>query len=89
MKKILGFLLLAIGGYFAISLFLKIPSTIEKLKDTSKIEAENPDSYLVGIVIGGVLILIVSMMAIYAGFKILKKANVEKKNTQQNTLKKN
>lgn len=77
MKKFLGFLLMIIGGYIAISLFVQIPSTIEKFKDTSKIEAENPQSYIIGVIIAGVLLLVISMSAIYFGFQTLKKANRE------------
>ncbi|WP_298516601.1 hypothetical protein [uncultured Kordia sp.] len=82
MKKILGFLLLIIGGFITIALFSKIPSTIEKLKDTSKIEAEDPNSYIIGVIIAGVLLLIIAMAALYFGFQMLKrvkqKAAIEK-----------
>ncbi|MGH1384593.1 hypothetical protein [Kordia sp.] len=89
MKKILGFLLLAVGGFIAISLFEQIPPTIEKFKDTSKIEAKDPDNYLLGIVIAGVLLLIISMTAIYFGFQMLKKAYAEVKIPQKDeTIKK-
>lgn len=86
MKKILGFLLLGVGGFIAISLFVKIPSTIEKFKDTSKIEAEDPDSYLIGIVIGGVLLLVIGMTAIYFGFQMLKKSYAEVKIPQKEEI---
>jgi hypothetical protein len=88
MKKILSFLLLGIGGFIAISLFIKIPSTIEKFKDTSKIEAEDPEGYLIGIVIGGVLLLIIAMTAIYFGFQMLKKAYAEDQIPEKEKVKK-
>jgi len=86
MKKILGFLLLIIGAYIAVTLFIKVPSTIEKLKDTSKIEAEDPNGYLLGIVIGGVLLLIIGMMAIYFGVQLIKKAKIEAAQAKANKV---
>ncbi|MCH2193227.1 hypothetical protein [Kordia sp.] len=86
MKKILGFLLLIIGAYIAVTLFIKVPSTIEKLKDTSKIEAEDPNGYLLGIFIGGVLLLIIGMMAIYFGVQLIKKAKIEAAQAKANKV---
>lgn len=79
MKKVFGFILVLIGGFIAITLFTYIPSTIEKFKDTSKIETENPEAYIIGVVIGGVLLLIIAMTSLYFGFQMLKRANVAAK----------
>ncbi|AXG71667.1 hypothetical protein KORDIASMS9_03924 [Kordia sp. SMS9] len=79
MKKGLGFILLSIGGFIAITLFTQIPSTIEKLKDTSKIEAEEPQSFIIGVVIAGILLLIIAMTSLYFGFQMLKRASADSK----------
>ncbi|MFK7750442.1 MAG: hypothetical protein AB8B65_18775 [Kordia sp.] len=73
-------MLLIIGGFVAIALFMRVPETIEKFKDTSKIEAENPNAYLIGIVIAGVILLTIAIVAIYYGVQMFTRANKEVKN---------
>jgi len=89
MKKILGFILLSIGGYMLISLVMQLLGVVEDVKETVKAEVEDPESFALGNTIGMILIILISLASIFFGYILLKKANQEAtQNESQETSKK-
>jgi hypothetical protein len=77
MKKIFGYTLLVIGGFIGLSLVIQLPQAIEDLTDKSKIEASDPDSFIVGVIIGGFIVCVITFSMLWFGFKLIQKPDTE------------
>ncbi|KAB8151259.1 hypothetical protein EZY14_019400 [Kordia sp. TARA_039_SRF] len=80
MKKVIGFLLLSVGGYILISLVMQFFGVAETVTETATVDVENAESFELGVTIGKILIGCVAVAALYVGYMLLKKANEEAKN---------
>lgn len=77
MKKVIGFLLLSVGGYILISLVMQFFGVAETVTETVTVDVENAESFELGVTIGKILIGCVAVAALYVGYTLLKKANEE------------
>ncbi|WP_420573243.1 hypothetical protein [Kordia sp.] len=74
MKKIIGYILLAIGGFIALTLLTQLPKTIKALSNTSETySGGNETAYIAGAITAFVMMLIVAFLGIFFGLRLLKK----------------
>jgi len=78
MKKTLGYILLGLGGFIGISLIIQLPEAIDDLTAKANTEATDPEGYIVGVIIGGIIFCVIIFSMLWFGLKLIKKAKSEK-----------
>lgn len=82
MKKIVGYILVVVGGFIGLSLVMQLPEIIEdlipKTAPKSATEAAYSEGYIVGIFIGGIILFVVTIAMLWFGLKLIKDTELEK-----------
>jgi len=74
MKKIFGYILLAIGGFVSLSLLIQLPKTIKGLSNVPETySGGNESAYVAGAITALVVMFIVAFLCMFFGLRLLKR----------------
>lgn len=71
-----------------ISLILQLLGVAKDAKEATKIEVEDIDSFMTGRTIGYVLLILITLCALYFGIKLIRSANADAKRNKKKEISK-